>query len=56
MTAEYEKVIDSLHDTVEGLRRKLKKVTQLADRFGKLVSHMGLTKEWNGRKVKDRRQ
>ncbi|MBR4731487.1 MAG: plasmid recombination protein [Lachnospiraceae bacterium] len=46
VTAEYEKVIGSLRDTVEGLRRKLDKVNRLADRLGKFVSRMGLTKEW----------
>ena len=46
VTAEYEKVIGSLRDTVEALRRKLDKVTQLANRLGKFVSRMGLTKEW----------
>ena len=46
MTAEYEKVIGNLRDTIEGLRRKLDKVTRLADRLGKFVSRMGLTKEW----------
>ena len=33
VTAEYEKVIGSLRDTVEALRRKLDKVTRLADRL-----------------------
>ena len=46
VTAEYEKVIGSLRDTVEGFRRKLDKVNRLADRLGKFVSRMGLTKEW----------
>ena len=46
VTAEYEKVIGSMRDTVEALRRKLDKVTQLANRLGKFVSRMGLTKEW----------
>ena len=33
VTAEYEKVIGSLRDTVEALKRKLDKVTRLAERL-----------------------